>query len=60
MANDVVGMIRNLTRGVTPIVVGLILVQNQTLIPFVAPVLHQTVGWAMAVVGTLDLINWGK
>ena len=60
MANDVVGMIRNLTRGVTPIVVGLILVQNQTLIPFVPEVLHQVIGWAMSIVGILDLINWGK
>ena len=57
MANDLAGMARKLAVGVTPIVVGLILVNNTSLIPFVPAVLHTIVGWGSAAVGAVDLFT---
>lgn len=57
MANDLAGMARKLATGVTPIVVGLVLTNNVTLIPFVPEVLHTIVGWASVAVGAVDLFT---
>lgn len=50
-------VIRDLGNGLTPIVVGMVLVSNQTLIPVLPPVVHQFGGWAIVIVGVVDLIQ---
>lgn len=57
MARKAMDIIRDLGQGVTPIVVGMVLVSNQTLIPVLPPIVHQFGGWAIVIVGVVDLIQ---
>ncbi len=49
--------IRNIGVGITPVVVGLVLANNKALIPFLPEVVHLWGGWAIAVVGVVDLFQ---
>jgi len=57
MAKNGLDIVRDIGAGVTPIVVGLILVANQALIPLLPKIVHQFGGWAIAIVGVIDLFQ---
>lgn len=53
----IVQRVRNFSVGLTPIVVGLVLVNNQTLIPFLPEMVHLWGGWIIVGLGVWDLFN---
>lgn len=57
MPKGFIEIIRNIGAGITPIVVGLVLVNNQTIIPLLPPLVHLWGGWAIAIVGVVDLFQ---
>ena len=57
MVNGFMETIRNIGVGITPVVVGLVLANNKALIPFLPEVVHLWGGWAIAVVGVVDLFQ---
>lgn len=57
MAENGVKIIRDIGAGVTPIAVGLILASNQTIIPLFPKIVHLLGGWAIAIVGVIDLFQ---
>lgn len=54
---DLVKTAKKLASGITPIAVGLILVNNVSIIPFVPQILHTIAGWAIVASGVLDIIG---
>lgn len=57
MAKNGLEIVRDIGAGVTPIVVGLVLVNNQTLIPLLPEMIHLWGGWIIAIVGVIDLFQ---